>query len=248
MELQVEGIICIIIVLMIMVYLIKNKSMENFIVLLEEVIIPKNCPNYLVTDGTNFYLMNTRLPYDGITNPLKFETEVAAKSYLSQNKCPSLEVVNLVVSKKKEDPTDSYEKVCAKDVATRIFDDNVCNHYADKGKMEDLKNYSKDLIILTEMRNQILSEINAAKFANREYDKSLESNLKNVDKQINELRNKYTNNDKSLKEFVDYKIEDCMINTIKKENKDLDDSKFSDQFAKYFNQLNENIGQEYLYI
>jgi len=98
------------------------------------------------------------------------------------------------------------------------------------------------------MRNQILSEINAAKFANRKYDKSLESNLKNVDNQIKKLRKKYTDNDKALKEFVDYKIEDCMINTIKKENKDLDDSKFSDQFAKYFNQLNENIGQEYLYI
>ena len=30
------------------------------------------------------------------------------------------------------------------------------------------------------MRNQIISEINAAKFANRNYDKSLESDLKKL--------------------------------------------------------------------
>ena len=57
-----------------------------------------------------------------------------------------------------------------------------------------------------------------------------------------------TENDEALKEFVDYKVEDCMMRTIKTENKDLDDNNFTDQFAKYFNQLNENIGQEFLYI
>ena len=39
-----------------------------------------------------------------------------------------------------------------------------------------------------------------------------------------------------------------MMRTIKTENKDLDDNNFTDQFVKYFNQLNENIGQEFLYI
>ena len=150
MELQVEGIICVVVVLIILVYLIRNKTMENFIVLLEGVIIPKNCPNYLVTDGTFYYLMNTRLPYDGVNNPLKFESYQEANNYLSQNKCPSLEAVNLVVSKNKGDPTDSYEKVCAKDIANKVFDDDVCNHYSSQDQTQDLRNFSRDLMILIE--------------------------------------------------------------------------------------------------
>ena len=39
-----------------------------------------------------------------------------------------------------------------------------------------------------------------------------------------------------------------MIQTIKNENNNLDDSKFSNNFAKYFNNLNENIGQHFLYV
>lgn len=248
MELQIEGIICIVIVFIILVYLIRNKSIDSFIVLLNEVVIPKDCPNSLVTDGVHFYLMNTRLPYDGITNPIKFNSEAEAKKYLKNNNCPDLQLLDLVVSKNKEDPTDSYEKICARDVANRIFDDDVCNHYSDGKQMEDLRNFSNDLIVLTETRNQIRSEIDAAKFANREYDPKLDVELKEVLKKIDNLRSKYANNDEALKEFVDYKIEDCMIQTIKNENNNLDDSKFSNNFAKYFNNLNENIGQHFLYV
>ena len=61
MELQVEGIICVIIVLLILVYLIRNNTLENFIVLLEEVIIPKTCPNYLVTDGKFYYSVDGKI-------------------------------------------------------------------------------------------------------------------------------------------------------------------------------------------
>ena len=32
-----------------------------------------------------------------ITNPLKFESQQDANNYLSQNRCPSLEAINLVV-------------------------------------------------------------------------------------------------------------------------------------------------------
>ena len=92
--------------------------------------------------------------------------------------------------------------------------------------MEDLRNFSNDLIVLTETRNQIRSEIDAAKFANREYDPKLDVELKEILKKIDNLRSKYANNDEALKEFVDYKIEDCMIQTIKNENNNLDDSKF----------------------
>ena len=40
MELQIEGIICIVIIHN-LVYLIRNKSIDSFIVLLNEIVIPK---------------------------------------------------------------------------------------------------------------------------------------------------------------------------------------------------------------
>ena len=60
------------------VYLLNNKSVDSFIVLVNEIIIPKKCPDYLVTDGDNYYLLNSRIPYDGVTNPLKFNSESEA--------------------------------------------------------------------------------------------------------------------------------------------------------------------------
>ena len=72
--------------------------------------------------------------------------------------------------------------------------------------------------------------------------------LKQIQEQIQKLQDEYKQNDEALKEFVDYKIEGCMMNTIKDNNQELKDDKFLDNFAKYFNNLNENIGQEFLYI
>ena len=69
------GVLCVIIVLCMLVYLLNNKSVDSFIVLVNEIIIPKKCPDYLVTDGDHYYLLNSRIPYDGVTNPLKFNSE-----------------------------------------------------------------------------------------------------------------------------------------------------------------------------
>jgi len=248
METCSDGVLCVIIALCILVFLLKNKNIDSFIVLLNEIIIPKKCPDYLVTDGRHYYLLNSRLPYDGVNNPLKFNSEEEARQYLESNQCPSLALLDLVVSKNPEDPTDSYEKVCAQNIAKQVFNDDICNQYSSKEQIGDLREYSRALMILVEKRNQIRSTINAAKFASVSYDKQLDINLQEIQKQMESLRKKYSENDEALKEFVDYKIEDCMIQTIKNENKDLDDTHFTDQFAKYFNQLNENIGQEYLYV
>ena len=97
-----------------------------------------------------------------------------------QNKCPSLEAVNLVISKNQADPTDSYEKICAKDTATKIFNDDVCNQYSSQEQIQDLRNFSKDLMILIEKRNQIRSTIDTAKFTKSQYSPSLEQELEDI--------------------------------------------------------------------
>ena len=57
---------------------------ENFIVLNHEVTVPPNCPNYLYTDNINYYLYNSRLPLNGIPNPVKFNTYEEAKLQLDK--------------------------------------------------------------------------------------------------------------------------------------------------------------------
>ena len=125
------------------------------------------------------------------------------------------------------------KKNVQKKVMPNIFNEDVCNYYQDEKQSQDLKEYSRALMILVEMRNQIHSEIQLL-FTNSPYDSNLDTRLKNINDEINKLRKKYTENDEALKEFVDYKVEDCMMRTIKTENKDLDDNNFTDQFYKIF--------------
>lgn len=90
---------------------------ENFIVLNHEITVPANCPNYLYTDNINYYLYNSRLPVNGITNPVRFNTFEEAKAQLDNAKCPDIPYVNLEVKKNKDDPTVDYERDCNKRIA-----------------------------------------------------------------------------------------------------------------------------------
>lgn len=90
---------------------------ENFIVLNHEVTVPPSCPNYLYTDNINYYLYNSRLPVNGITNPVRFNTFEEAKAQLDNAKCPDIPYVNLEVKKNKDDPTVDYERDCNKRIA-----------------------------------------------------------------------------------------------------------------------------------
>lgn len=104
------------VVLDVMNYKLHNNN-ENFIVLNHEQMVPGNCPNYLYTDNINYYLYNSKLPLDGVNNPLKFSTFDEAKKTLDNMKCPDIPYVNLVQNKKKDDPTVDYERDCNNRIA-----------------------------------------------------------------------------------------------------------------------------------
>jgi hypothetical protein len=53
-------------------------------------------------------------------------------------------------------------------------------------------------------------------------------------------------NDK--KQYSNYDLESCMINKATNEDPGLEDTQFTDYFAKYFDRLNSNIDEQYLYI
>lgn len=202
MKLDFAGIIVIILLLIFLIYFLRSKTLDNFIIFVDDVVIPKSCYNYLVTNGEKYFLLNTKKMIDGITNPLTFNTKEDAKDYLKKIQCPTtIPFVDLVMRKKLEDPTVSYERQCNKIVAPNVFDIDVC------GK------YGSDTDILS---NKYLSKLNEIE------------------------------NDK--KKFADYNLETCMIDKVMTENSDLDDTNFKTNFSQYFDNLNSNIDEKYLYL
>ena len=101
---------------------------------LDDVVIPKSCYNYLVSNGVKYFLFNTNKIVDGISNPIQFNTKKEATNYLQNAKCPSnIPFVNLAVHKKTEDPTVSFQRECNKKISPNIFNLDACSVYGNDG-------------------------------------------------------------------------------------------------------------------
>ena len=200
--LNTAGIIVTIILLIFLVYILRNKAIDNFVVFLDDIIIPTSCYNYIVTNGKNFFLLNTNKILDGVTNPLTFNSKIDALNYLKASKCPNnIPFVDLVMRKKIDDPTVSFQRECGKKVAPNLFDLDICSSYGS------------------------------------DYD----TNTSNTLSKINQIEN-----DKKI--YANYDIENCMVDRAITYDNELDDTHFKDYFAKYFDRMNSNIDEKYLYI
>jgi hypothetical protein len=128
--LNTAGIIVTILLLIFLIYILRNKVLDNFIVFLDDLVIPTTCYDYLVTNGKNFFLLNTNKILDGVTNPLTFNNKIDAINYLKASKCPdNIPFVDLVMRKKLDDPTVSLQRECSKKIAPNLFDIDVCGAY-----------------------------------------------------------------------------------------------------------------------
>ena len=202
MNLSLAGLILVILLLIGLVIILRDKKLDNFIVFLDDVVIPKTCWDYLVTNGQEYFLLNSRLIIDGVNNPLRFPDKASALAHLEKAKCPTnIPFVDLVMRKKIDDPTVSFQRECNKKVAPNLFDLDVCGTY---GSDQDT------------LTNKFLSRVNKI-----ESDRKLYSN---------------------------YDLESCMIKKATTEDPQLDDSKFRAEFATYFDRMNSNIAEEYLYL
>ena len=128
--LNTAGIIVTILLLIFLIYILSNKTIDTFIVFLEDIVIPSTCYNYLVTNGKNYFLLNTNKILDGVTNPLTFNNKNDAINYLKNLKCPeNIPFVDLVMRKKIDDPTVSFQRECGKKTAPNLFDLDICSAY-----------------------------------------------------------------------------------------------------------------------
>ena len=200
--LNIAGIILVVLILVGLVVILRNRTFDNFIVFLDDVAIPKTCWDYLVTNGRDYFLFKSRALVDGVNNPLKFPTKQAALEHLKKAGCPEeIPFVDLVMRKNIEDPTISFQRECNRVIAPNLFDLDICG------------TYGSDNDTLT---SKYLARVN-----------KIES-----DKKI----------------YANYDRETCMIARAVGEDAGLDDSHFRDNFKKYFDRLNSNIDEKYLYI
>jgi hypothetical protein len=170
-SLSIAGIIIVILILIGLIIILRNKSLDNFIVFLDDVVIPKTCWNYLVTNGQDYFLFNSHALVDGKNNPLKFPNKQAAINHLNKNKCPSnISFVDLVMRKKIDDPTVSFQRECNRKVAPNLFDLDICGIYgsdhdtltnkylARVNKIESDKKLYADYDLETCMINQAITQ------------------------------------------------------------------------------------------
>ena len=210
--------------------LFNRRQMEKFIVTVEETILPSQCPDYLVTDGQNFYLIFNKKPFDGVSNPLVFQDLADVKLTLKELNCPMLDVVPLRRKTNPKDPWDNYERQCGKQIARPLqslescaFDIAYQNPDTDgKPKLvlpEDLAKMGEE-----ELQNEI-------KTAN-----SVDSEKIRVLRRLNDY---LTNAGDSV--MVDYDLETCMIEKVGLDEGELGGSHLGSvdvlqKFNKHFNQ------------
>lgn len=218
-----------------------RRNLESFIVTIEETILPKQCPDYLVTDGHYYYLVFNKKVFDGVNNPLIFKDIADVKQKLERMECPMLEIISLrreTMNTGIWDPWDNYERLCSKQIARPLQSLESCafdiayQHPGNDGKPklllpEDLANMSDD-----ELKRTIKTA------------KSVDSEKIKILRQLNDF---LANAGTSV--MVDYDLETCMIDKLGSDNGELGGSYLGNkqilqQFNKHYNQVNIDLNSE----
>lgn len=210
--------------------LFNRRQMEKFIVTVEETILPNHCPDYLVTDGQNFYLIFNNKPFDGVSNPLVFQDLADVKLTLKELNCPMLDIVPLRRKTNPKDPWDNYERQCGKQIARPLQSLESCTFDI---AYESVGNDGKFKLLLPE---------DLAKMSEEELDSKIKIANSVGSEKVKVLRrlNDYlTNAGDSV--MVDYDLETCMIEKVGLDEGELGGSHLGSvdvlqKFNKHFNQ------------
>lgn len=211
--------------------LFNRRQLEKFIVTVEETILPNNCPDYLVTDGQNFYLIFNKKPFDGVSNPLVFQDLADVKRTLEVMNCPMLDVVPLRRKTNNNDPWDNYERQCGKQIARPLHSLESCAF--------DIAYQTPD----TDGKPKLILPEDLAKMS----EEDLESKIKvanSVDsekiKVLHRLNDFLSNAGDSV--MVDYDLETCMIEKVALDEGELGGSHLGslDILQKFNNHYNQS--------
>lgn len=214
------GILLIILVLGLVWCITKHNIVQGFVGNMAAIIHDSNCPDYIATDGSQYYLLFNHKEFDGINNPLIFKTLVEARIEMRKRGCPDaerLEPIYLRRQTNRVDPSESYERVCAKQVANPLYWLNSCAFDIAYDKSDDT-----ELMPGGGGKNKPTAPVNNGKALTNDKYKLL--------RQLNDFLNSQDTNTQ-----VNYDIETCMIDKLGKEMPELGGTDKLQKFNKYFN-------------
>ena len=211
-----------------------RRLMENFIVTVEETILPSNCPDYLVTDGQYYYLIFNNKEFDGKNNPLTFNDIADVKQTLSNMNCPMLDIIPLRRKTNHNDPWDNYERQCGKLIAKPLHSLESCAF--DIAYQNPDTDGTPKLILPEDLAKMDVKELKSKlKTAN-----SVDSEKIKVLRRLNDY---LANAGDSV--MVDYDLETCMIEKVGLDDGELGGSHLGsvDILQKFNNHFNQSIAE-----
>ncbi len=239
---------------------LKGGALEKFIVTVDDVQIPEQCPDYMTTDGAKYYLVWNNRMLDGRTNPMVFDTQAGAFDWLAAHGCPQLEPIPLTRVTNLADPTVSYERECNKQTANPNFWVGRCafnkifgsdnDTESDKKNKEGTSKTKTDTDVdklttadLENLRPELLVGLNQSKIKTDVYAAGLGSDTYGYLRRINDA---LTNMD--TPELVNYDVETCMFDKLSKDMPQLGSADGLQRFRRYYNQqiantVSRNPGQ-----
>ena len=236
---------------------LRGGALEKFIVTVDEVAIPDQCPDYMATDGAKYYLVWNNMQLDGISNPRVFDTQAGAFDWLAAHSCPRLEPIPLTRITNPADPTVSYERECNKQTANpnywlgrcamdKIFESQDNDANTDNNRVADSKQNKSGLTAadLENLRPELLVGLDQSKIKTDGYVSGLGSDAYGYIRRIN---NALTNMD--TPELVNYDVETCMFDKLANDMPHLGSADGLQKFRRYYNQqiantVSRNPGQD----
>ena len=129
-----------------------NKSLIDTFTVLDDANVNTNTNtnnityDYLLTNGTLFYLYNSRAFEKEGENPKVFETLDEVTAFRKKTNTPPLEVTNIYIKKNTDDPVENYERDCGKEIAPFNSRMNTCLAYS-----KNIETLNKNKSILDDM-------------------------------------------------------------------------------------------------
>lgn len=206
---------------------IRGGALENFIVTVDEVPIPPQCPDYLTTDGAKYFLVWNNKMLDGKTNPLMFNNLANANDWLLANKCPPLEPIPLTRITNHDDPTVSYQRTCNVQTANPNFWLSRCAF----DKIFENRDTAATKDDLASIKPEMLVGLEKSKIKTDGYLTGLGSDTYGY---IRRLNDSITSMD--TPDLVNYDVETCMFDKLGKDMPGLGSQEGLQRFRRYYNQ------------
>lgn len=229
----IANILLVILIIGLIFCIAKRRLIERFVSEMESVLLNDNCPNYMVSDGAKYYLIFNHKEFDGVHNPLTFDSKEEANIAAKKLGCPTvLEPILLSRVTNHDDPIESYERSCAKQVAKPLFSINDCA-FTISAKNDDLGLNTIDPERYFDQDSAQLASKKAKALLSNKPDNMSGTDKYKLLRQITDFLNT-----KGTDTMTNYDIETCMIDKYSKaETNDMRvaSSETMQKFNKYFN-------------